>query len=171
MTPVELFKTSTAATGTCVIVAGKSSHLLIRAGGPNKMWWLTCNDNTCTSGRCTSFKYSWWWVLAPETCRVTLQKKNLHSVATSWCFIWLNLTVNIMYWMTWLCEMSHCTQTVETSIFIHPKNSGYDYFTTGTALSQVTEVWWSSVTGTKESHYLLNLFIVNLQYISANTTI
>ena len=20
------------------------------------MWWLTCNDNTCTSGRCTSFK-------------------------------------------------------------------------------------------------------------------
>ena len=43
--------------------------------GPNKeMWWLTCNDNTCTSGRCTSFKYSWWWALAPETCRVTLQK-------------------------------------------------------------------------------------------------
>ena len=32
--------------------------------GPNKeMWWLTCNDNTCTSGRCTSFKYSWWWAL------------------------------------------------------------------------------------------------------------
>ena len=31
-----VFKTSTAATGTCVIVAGKSSHLLIRAGGPNK---------------------------------------------------------------------------------------------------------------------------------------
>ena len=27
----EVFKTSTAATGTCVIVAGKSSHLLIRA--------------------------------------------------------------------------------------------------------------------------------------------
>ena len=26
-----VFKTSTAATGTCVIVAGKSSHLLIRA--------------------------------------------------------------------------------------------------------------------------------------------
>ena len=25
--------------------------------GPNKeMWWLTYNDNTCTSGRCTSFK-------------------------------------------------------------------------------------------------------------------
>ena len=37
-----VFKTRTAATGTCVIVAGKSSHLLIRAGGPNKeMWWLT----------------------------------------------------------------------------------------------------------------------------------
>ena len=28
-----VFKTSTAATGTCVIVAGKSSHLLIRAEG------------------------------------------------------------------------------------------------------------------------------------------
>jgi hypothetical protein len=27
-----VFKTSIAATGTCVIVAGKSSHLLIRAG-------------------------------------------------------------------------------------------------------------------------------------------
>jgi len=27
-----VFKASTAATGTCVIVAGKSSHLLIRAG-------------------------------------------------------------------------------------------------------------------------------------------
>jgi len=27
-----VFKTSTAATGTCVIVAGKSSHLLIGAG-------------------------------------------------------------------------------------------------------------------------------------------
>ena len=27
-----VFKTSTAATGTCVIVAGQSSHLLIRAG-------------------------------------------------------------------------------------------------------------------------------------------
>ena len=27
-----VFKTSTAATGTCVIVVGKSSHLLIRAG-------------------------------------------------------------------------------------------------------------------------------------------
>ena len=31
-----VFKTSTAATGTCVIVVGKSSHLLIRAFGPNK---------------------------------------------------------------------------------------------------------------------------------------
>ena len=28
-----VFKTSTAASGTCVIVAGKSSHLLIRAEG------------------------------------------------------------------------------------------------------------------------------------------
>jgi len=41
------------------------------SSGPNKeMWWLTYNDNTCTSGRCTSFKYSWWWALAPETCRM-----------------------------------------------------------------------------------------------------
>ena len=39
------------------------------------MWWLTCNNNTCTSGRRTSFKYSWWWVLAPETCRVTAEIK------------------------------------------------------------------------------------------------
>ena len=31
-----VFKTSTAATGTCVIVAGQSSHLLIMAEGPNK---------------------------------------------------------------------------------------------------------------------------------------
>ena len=30
-----IFKTSKAATGTCVIVAGKSSHLLIRAGRPD----------------------------------------------------------------------------------------------------------------------------------------
>ena len=28
-----VFKTSTAATGTCVIVVGQSSHFLIRAGG------------------------------------------------------------------------------------------------------------------------------------------
>ena len=28
-----VFKTNTAATGTCVIVAGQSSHLLIRAEG------------------------------------------------------------------------------------------------------------------------------------------
>ena len=32
----EYLKTSTAATGTCVIVVGQSSHLLIRAEGPNK---------------------------------------------------------------------------------------------------------------------------------------
>ena len=38
--------------------------------GPNKVRW--CDDLsatiTRTSGRCTSFKYSWWWALAPETC-------------------------------------------------------------------------------------------------------
>ena len=50
----EYLKTSTAPTGTCVIVAGKSSHLLIRAGTQS----ATCNDNTCASGRRTSFKYS-----------------------------------------------------------------------------------------------------------------
>ena len=134
-----VFKTSTAATGTCVIVAGKSSHLLIRAfqmkhqldatlcmfyfcrvslhvSGASahhqeylklverplvhvfqnivlqiKTTHINHNNiliqvsmlmlisyiflrNTCTSGRCTSFKYSWWGMLAPETCRVTLQK-------------------------------------------------------------------------------------------------
>ena len=51
----------------------------------------TCNDNTCTIGRCTSFKYSSLWALALETCRVTPQKKKLHSVASSWCFICLIL--------------------------------------------------------------------------------
>jgi len=39
-----VFKTSTAATGTCVIVAGKSSHFLIRAG---TVEWL-CRNKTCT---------------------------------------------------------------------------------------------------------------------------
>ena len=54
-------------------VSHHTSLLGPKAEGPNKeMWWLTCNDNTCTSGRCSSFKYSWWWALAPETCRVTL---------------------------------------------------------------------------------------------------
>ena len=33
-----VFKISTAATGTCVIVAGKSSHLLLRAGTPDDAW-------------------------------------------------------------------------------------------------------------------------------------
>ena len=59
-----VFKTSTAATGTCVIVAGKSSHLLIRAEGPvaavlvlntpddgrlrpKHVEWL-CRNKTCT---------------------------------------------------------------------------------------------------------------------------
>jgi hypothetical protein len=41
-----VFKTGTAAIGTCVIVAGRSSHHLIRALlGPNKvMWWHTYYD-------------------------------------------------------------------------------------------------------------------------------
>ena len=42
----EVFKTSTAVTGTCVIVAGKSSHLLIRAGTENIEW--LCRNKTCT---------------------------------------------------------------------------------------------------------------------------
>ena len=52
-----IFKTSTAATGTCVIVAGKSSHLLISAGvlntpddgrlRPKHVEW-TCRNKTCT---------------------------------------------------------------------------------------------------------------------------
>ena len=64
----------------CVVVHVLSLQVghhisLLGPSGPNKeMWWLTYNDNTRTSGRCTSFKYSWWWALAPETCRVTLQK-------------------------------------------------------------------------------------------------
>jgi hypothetical protein len=54
--------------GTCVIVAGQSSHLLIRAGtecfpllGPELNAVLVLN--TPDDGR-----------LTPETCRVTLQK-------------------------------------------------------------------------------------------------
>ena len=45
---------------TCTVLhqVGVSFDLYYDARkGPNKeMWWLTCNDNTCTSGRCTSFK-------------------------------------------------------------------------------------------------------------------
>ena len=42
-----LFKTSTAATGTCVIVAGKSSHLLIRAETVSALIWR-CDDLPAT---------------------------------------------------------------------------------------------------------------------------
>ena len=65
----------------------QSSHLLIRAFGPNKeMWWLTYNDNTCTSGRCTSFKTPddgrlrpkhVEWLCRNKTCTV------LHQVGVS----------------------------------------------------------------------------------------
>ena len=41
-----VFKTSTAATGTCVIVVGKSSHLLIRAEGPVQVLFLQ-GHSTC----------------------------------------------------------------------------------------------------------------------------
>jgi len=39
-----VFKTSTAATGTCVIVAGQSSHLLIRAGTAVPALIRRCDD-------------------------------------------------------------------------------------------------------------------------------
>ena len=42
-----VFKTSTEATGTCVIVAGKSSHLLIRRCDYLPVEWL-CRNKTCT---------------------------------------------------------------------------------------------------------------------------
>ena len=47
-----VFKTGTAVNGTCVIVAGKSSHHLIRAGTvgclrPKHVEWL-CRNKTCT---------------------------------------------------------------------------------------------------------------------------
>jgi len=40
--PSGVFKTSTAATGTCVIFAGKSSHLLIRAERAGALAPETC---------------------------------------------------------------------------------------------------------------------------------
>ena len=43
-----VFKTSTAATGTCVIVAGKSSHLLIRAGTAVPALIRRCDDLPAT---------------------------------------------------------------------------------------------------------------------------
>ena len=62
----------------------KPAQCCIKFFGPNKeMWWLTCNDKTCTSGRCTSFKTPDDGRFTPETCRVTLKKWNLHSVASS----------------------------------------------------------------------------------------
>ena len=42
-----VFKTSTAATGTCVIVVGQSSHLLIRRLRPKHVEW-PCRNKTCT---------------------------------------------------------------------------------------------------------------------------
>ena len=65
-----------------------SHHIsLLGLAGPNKeMWWLTCNDNTCTSGRCTSFKYSWWWALAPKHVEWPCRNKTctvLHQVGVS----------------------------------------------------------------------------------------
>jgi len=139
-----VFKASTAATGTCVIVAGQSSHLLIRAevkasrsdvikciidsqiyfkGNTNLMQhcagFISAVHSTCfgrkrpSSGvpalirRCDDWPATITHVpvaavlvlntpddgcLTPDTCRVTLQKENLHSVASSWCF---HLTVGV----------------------------------------------------------------------------
>jgi len=79
----EYLKTSTAATGTCVIVAGKSSHLLIRAGiqfrNSVRALIRRCDVLPATIthvpvAAVLVFKYSWWWTLAPETCRVNLYK-------------------------------------------------------------------------------------------------
>jgi len=72
---------------------------LKRSFVPNMvMWWPTCNYNTCTMGRRASFfKTPDDGRLTPETCRVTLQKLNLHSVTSSWCFIWISLDVFLCF--------------------------------------------------------------------------
>ena len=36
--------------------------------------WCNTVQVLFLQGHSTCFKYSWWWALAPETCRVTLQK-------------------------------------------------------------------------------------------------
>ena len=46
--PSGVFKTSTEATGTCVIVAGQSSHLLIRAGTAVPALIRRCDDLPAT---------------------------------------------------------------------------------------------------------------------------
>ena len=72
---------------------GRLTPETCRVEVPNMvMWWPTCNYNTCTRGRRAIFcNTPADGRLTPETCRVTLQKWNLHSVASSWCFIWLIL--------------------------------------------------------------------------------
>ena len=68
-----VLKTSTAATGTCVIVAGKTSHLLIGAG------IRRCDDLPATITHVPMAAVPVLNTpddvrLTPETCRVTLQK-------------------------------------------------------------------------------------------------
>ena len=54
-------------------------------------------QNTCTGGRCTSFEYSWWWALAPETC-----KSDPAEIKPAQCCIKLvfHLTYTMMHWST-----------------------------------------------------------------------
>ena len=48
------------------------------------------------------FKYSWWWALAPETCRVTLQEIKPAQCCIKLVFIWLDLS-NLFYFGMTLC--------------------------------------------------------------------
>jgi len=82
-----VLKTGTAAPGTGVIVAGRSSHHHIRDETrfvPNVvMWWSTCNYNTCTRGLRASFlkllMMGAWrskhveWLCRNKTCTVSIQ--------------------------------------------------------------------------------------------------
>ena len=65
-----------------------SHHIsLLGPKDPNKeMWWLTCNDNTCTSGRCTSFKTPVDGRLCPKHVEWLCRNKTctvLHQVGVS----------------------------------------------------------------------------------------
>ena len=87
---LEYYKTGTAAPGTGVIVAGRSSRHHIRDETPFRSfvpimvtWWPTCNYNTCTRGGSASFlkflmmgarrpKYV-EWICRNKTCTVLHQ--------------------------------------------------------------------------------------------------
>ena len=77
-----VFKTSTAATGTCVIVAGKSSHLLIRAGGNTVQVLFLQSHSTCFGRKLPSsgaFKTS---TAATGTCVIVVGKSS-HLIRAS----------------------------------------------------------------------------------------